>query len=670
MEDLLNTKITPKAALDLFLKTEGETQLSSLQIRIQLALQEVENSLWICFEQLPVEVHKLQTEVALLESDAVVLRQILGQSTEALGSLQRPELAALQADYEALEILSEKKRTLQEAQAFDNRVTKLMQQLGLPTPDLYEVARILAALQESLTYLPQYAQKVADVSEQSLSLLLEFADKNLDDSRKLQSLAKLLTPLNASGLLGKKLIAKAQSSFSLRDVLELGFKDALKRLEDHLMREVSVYAEVFEDPTPHAQELVKETVEVFGLSISFLQLPATDQMDIFEQDFVSFLIKVNRFTRTIVPFDAFAARLADDFEGREATLLRPLATIESKVWKSSILRLFAGVWESWQRCAALTFAVKAPQWAKAIEPLITDLLNYSGGVVRDLSTSLSNLDLNFPAGTPSFPLDWAKTEQVLEQFHGALKVFCDLKALDARCRKDFLNTMSASRSPNERWVLKELQESLAARSSSHSLSSLRRALQEGACLWPAAQTRAEALMKVAREGVLKTILRPISSALSNYSALDIWPRNDKPQFSLSRSEPAAAIGEHMLFLLSQLASEDNALYRTAYETEFFTAPPEKLPHAIGTHFWMVVVTQVILRVLVAKLLQIKAFGQEGLQQLAADLHYLLNLLRTFGVTQGSGASYTDSLATLLGSLEGSEVAQDPLSRAVMSKRIK
>mmetsp|Transcript_15701 Transcript_15701/g.28651 ORF Transcript_15701/g.28651 Transcript_15701/m.28651 type:complete len:560 (+) Transcript_15701:324-2003(+) len=559
---------------------------------------------------------------------------------------------------------------MQESMAFENRVSRLMQQLDTTSPDLDEVARLLAALQESLTYLPQYKQKVAEISTQSLSLLLEFADKNLHDTRKLQSLAKLLAPLNAADLLGKKLIFRAQISFQMREMLELGFKDLLSRLEDHLIREATIYAEVFDDPVPQAQELIKETVDPFAMSMSFLQLPVSEQIEVFEHDFLTFLLKVNRFSRSIVPFDNFVFRLADGFEHREVTLLKPLATIESRSWKSSILKLFSGVSESWRRCVVLTFAVKAPQWAKSIEPLITDLLNYSGGIVRDLTTTLSAMDLDFPAGATSAPLEWAKTEQALEQFHAALKVFCDLKALDSKCRKDLLETTSAGRFSNDRWALKELQDSLSSKSSSHPLSSLRRALQEGACLWPAAQTRAEALMKIAREGVLKTILRPISAALANYSALEVWSRNEKPQFSLSRTESAAAIGEHMLFLLSQLASEENPLYRTAYEAEFYTAPPDKLPHAVGTHFWMVVVTSLVLRILTAKLMQIKAFGAEGLQQLATDLRYLLNLLRTFGVTLGSGASYTESLSLLLNTLEGSEVSTDSLSRAVMSKRLK
>jgi hypothetical protein len=670
MEELLSTKNSPKTALEHFIKTQGEAQLPSLQIHIQLALQDIENSLWMSFEQLPGEVQKLQSELAALQSDAVVLKQVLSQTSETLGSLQRPELEALQADYEALETLAEKKRTRQEAQAFESRVHRLMQQLETPAPDLDEVARLLAALQESLTYLPQFAQKVAEVSSQSLSLLLEFADKNLNDPRKLNSLARLLAPLNAEDQLAKKLISRVQSSFNLRDLLELGFKEALGRLEEVLIREVTVYVEVFNEPTRHVQGLVKELVDSYALSSSFLQLPVAEQISVFDQDFISFLLKVNRFTRSPQPFDAFVVRLAEDFESREQTLLRSLAVIEAKNWKNSLLKLFTGVSESWERCVTLTFAVRAPMWAKSIEPLITDLLNTSGGLVRDLSATLSSLDLDFPQGSSSSPLDWARTETVLEQFRGALKVFCDLKALDARCRKEFLSTTSAGRFSNDRWVLKEIQDCLAARTSTHSLSSLRRALQEGACLWPAAQTRAEALMKVAREGVLRTLLRPISSALANYAALEVWSKHERPQFSLSRTESAASIGEHMLFLLHQLASEDNPLYRLAYETEFFTAPPEKLPHSVGTHFWMVVVTQLVLRVLVAKLLQIKAFGEEGLLQLGADLQYLLNLLRTFGVTQGSGASYTDSLATLLATLEGGEVTHDPLSRAVMSKRLK
>jgi hypothetical protein len=84
-----------------------------------------------------------------------------------------------------------------------------MHKLETPAPDL-DVERLLAALEESLTYLPKFAQKAAEVSLQSLSLLLEFAEKNLNDSRKVPR--QTAAPLSVEVQLTKKLITQVQSS--------------------------------------------------------------------------------------------------------------------------------------------------------------------------------------------------------------------------------------------------------------------------------------------------------------------------------------------------------------------------------------------------------------------------------------------------------------------------
>lgn len=126
----------------------------------------------------------------------------------------------------------------------------------------------------------------------------------------------------------------------------------------------------------------------------------------------------------------------------------------------------------------------------------------------------------------------------------------------------------------------------------------------------------------------------------------------------------------MLGLLQQLApNSPDKNYEKAYVIEFSVGCPKDLPHNLNVHFWIAVLGYSLLAIFTSKILQIKDLTQQGAKQLAADIDYMLNIIKALNIDKDNDSSHSKNLIMLKESLQGAK-NQNPLSVAIINRIIK
>jgi hypothetical protein len=162
------------------------------------------------------------------------------------------------------------------------------------------------------------------------------------------------------------------------------------------------------------------------------------------------------------------------------------------------------------------------------------------------------------------------------------------------------------------------------------------------------------LLNECRDVTVKAFYVPILDTLHGYHLLECWveePEADMPEFSLSHTSHIGKVGDHVLTLIRNIEMETSEdLYNEAYVLEFLVLPTATLHHSINTHYWLSLISNSILSVLITKITQIKSLTRLGARQLAADLQYFLQIIKTLQI--GEGVNYVETLEAYKDALKG------------------
>ena len=139
-----------------------------------------------------------------------------------------------------------------------------------------------------------------------------------------------------------------------------------------------------------------------------------------------------------------------------------------------------------------------------------------------------------------------------------------------------------------------------------------------------------------------------------------------PEFSLSQTAQIGRVGEHLLTLIQRLEIDSNTeLYDQAYLQEFFVLPTSNLPHSIGVHYWLSLISNSLMSAIITKIHQIRNFSPKGARQLAADLGYFLKIIKMLSI--GEGINYVENLEVIRDALSGQGDPTDAAVTSIMSK---
>ena len=675
---------------------QPEQHVSSLLIKLTLLEQDLESSLEYKASQLISSSATTLEDLSQLTSDLLGLSSFLTTLESELEFFHSPELAQLGGDHVLAQRASECKAALQEVDFYEKHTKEVREMLAREVVDLEAVGKLLGSMSKSLRFLEgtgsyeALAGTYADLEASYLTLLSERSAQAIthDSPDPLPSLHRLYQLVNRSSALLDSFLAHYKTSAEHEPGfhMELGLHDSLLRITAFIEKTLTRAKGVFE---PAAQlRIVRVLLPDKLLSRCFLELPISDQLAAYQASLVPLYRFVKENTTDLTPLHSTAVNIASHLPEREALYLRAAfkglftssikpavtAKIPSETW---CLQLVEEVRKSWQRCLSMSYGVVASAWAEQVSTALEDLIGTISAEMTKFGKSALNgdLDLTFCQAGVKFDFEWSVVQRAIQQFEGILTLYGGFLSADSAFRHEFLQSISTSYFSPQHELDQELQSALTQGLPDlyRSVQAKARALREGAHFLASALRKLETVVAEAKSAVLKAFYAPIYHLIAGYSTKSCWAAEpfvdpDLPQFSRSQSEEILQIGEHFLMMpQGKAAASDKAQYREAFAMEYALVPERREPFtSLGQQFWVVVLGNSLLSLMVQKILSIRELSKAGSEQLAVDVEYLLKVTRSFAIEDGTGV-HTDTLATIQQHLRGDSDSHSPVSQALAAK---
>lgn len=244
-------------------------------------------------------------------------------------------------------------------------------------------------------------------------------------------------------------------------------------------------------------------------------------------------------------------------------------------------------------------------------------------------------DLKSADSSTQFSYSKQHAATAMKTYENLLFLYWQLTEEDREIRAEYLRLMTTWYFSKERAVHKEIQTHLlTANTETAKLNrKFSNSLREGIRIFPELLRRTENFLEQVKTTCATVFLSPVAHNIAVYSKVQDWAEESPTGPSVYIS----SIGEHLLFLLEEIHSENNELYKQAYLTEFFREPELSIPHELSVQFWIGTLCSTLLSVFSSKLAQVQSAHSK---QWVADLEYLLNITKTLaGAEMGDSPAY-------------------------------
>lgn len=675
---------------------QPEQHVSSLLIKLTLLEQDLESSLEYKASQLITTSATTIEDLSQLTSDLLGLSSFLSTLETELEFFHSPELAQLGEDHILAHRASECKSALQEVEFYEKHTKEVREMMARDGVDLEGVGKLLGSMSKSLRFLEgtgsyeELARTYAGLESSYLTLLSESSIQAIthDSPNSLSSLNRLYQLVNQSSALLDSFLShyKGLAEHEPGFHMELGLHNSLLRITAFIEKTLSRAKDVFDQSAQ--VRIVRALLPDKLLSRCFLELPISEQLAAYQVSLVPMyrFVKVN--AGDLTPLHSTAVNIASHLPEREALYLRAVfkglftssikpaisAKIPSETW---CLQLIEEVRKSWLRCLSMSYGIAASAWAEQVSSALEDLI---GTISAEMSkfgkTSLNgDLDLAFGQTGVKFDFEWSVVQRAIQQFEVILTLYGGFLSADSVFRHEFLQSISTSYFSPQHELDQELQSALTQSLSEQyrSVQAKARSLREGAHFLASAIRKLEGAVAEAKSAVLKAFYAPIYHLIAGYNLKSSWAADpfvdpDLPQFSRSQSEDILQIGEHFLMMpQGKAAASDKTHYREAFAMEYAVVPERREPFtSLGQQFWVVVLGNSLLSLMVQRILLIKELSKSGAEQLAVDVDYLLKVTRSFTIEDGTGV-HTETLATIQRHLRGETDPMNAVSQALAAK---
>ena len=677
--------------------SQPEQHVSSLLIKLTLLEQDLESSLEYKASQLLTSSASTLDDLSQVTSELLSLSSFLSTLESELEFCPSSELSQLGADHILAQRSSECKAALQEVEFYEKHSREMRDMMSRPEVDLEAVGKLLASMKYSLQFLEgtdnyeEQKKTYDDLESGYLSLLGSHASQAIskETTEALVSLHNLYRLVDHSPALLDAFIAhyKAKTEQEPGFHMELGLQDSLSRItafiEKTLLRAKSVF-----EPTSQVQ-IVRALLPDKSLSRCFLELPISEQLSAYQVSLVPLYRFVKDTALDLTPLYSTAVNIASHLPEREVLYLRAafkslftsaikpalIAKVPSETWS---LQLIEEVKKSWQRCLSMSYGVAGSDWAEQVSAAVEDLLGNVSAEMGKVSGMNGDLDLGFGRVGIRFEFEWSGVQRAIQQFEMVLTLYAGFLTADSSFRHEFLQSISTSYFSSQHELDQELQSALikSLPDKYHSVQVKARALREGSHFLSTAIRKLESVTVEAKLAVLKAFYAPIYHLIAGYSTKTCWAAEpfvdpDLPKFSRSQSEDILQIGEHFLMLpQGKAAASDRTAYQEAFSLEYASVPEHHEPFSsLGQQFWVVVIGNSLLSLMVQKILSIKEISKSGAEQLAVDVEYLLKVTRSFTVEEGAGV-HTETLSTIQRHLRGETDPMNAVSQALAAKMMR
>ncbi len=189
-----------------------------------------------------------------------------------------------------------------------------------------------------------------------------------------------------------------------------------------------------------------------------------------------------------------------------------------------------------------------------------------------------------------------------------------------------------------------------------------------------------ALSLAAKNILIKCFYSPIFKQVIMLQTNKIWTATDDsdpdlPQFTLTPSEAITSIGEQLIAVIHRLESLNAFImtspdkvdrYVSLYKREVRgkTKDATEMREIDVGIYWIVVLGVSVCQVLTGKYMQIHALSEKGRQQLAADVTYILNILKVINVEAAVRSTLESVAVALRVELKGNEPLPEKVAKAI------
>ncbi|CAG9311451.1 unnamed protein product [Blepharisma stoltei] len=687
MDDIFQDNWDPVSWLNAILENDSqpEQKLSSLSIKLQLLEQDLEATLEFKSSSLFKDIGSYKDQVSALSIDTIDLIKETERIENAFKSLKTPELEELKRDHLLTERISDCKNALQEIETFESKVERMHALLD-SNEDIENVTEQFASMRKSLKFmtgLPQF-EKFVEKIESFMRVIKEKLRKKTEEMSKkeareeLKKLHRIYNELENSMEFAEILVGNRLKIYqkSTSDTFDEMISEVLQRIRN----EGSLFQTIFPDPSPYLETLFEQILSKERISDLFLGQPIDSLIPTFTS-LLSLISYVKNATNSINPISLHIIAISTKLTQLEKKLFDnsniPRVFRDNPIdnWKKSSQYLLNEIKNSWERCLKITLGTSASEWCPIIEQaMISEIEKFkneiSSFVLQNNIKTLPNLDFTSGPST-QFQLNWNDVQATIKFYEEVLDFYVEVERIDGKIRQEFLNCMTTSYFTTEFTEQKELQDAIQinnpnlAKKCQHFV----RTLREGGRFFNGILKILESMLDESKDLALRVLYLPIAGKLYSYHALPTWVE-PVAQFSASPSPSIIAVGEHLLGLLQQLApSSPDMNYEKAYIVEFSVSSPKDLPHGLNVHFWIAVLGYSLLGIFTSKILQIKQLSQQGGKQLAADIEYLLNIIKALTIDKDTDSSHSRNLVYLKNSLQGMK-NDNPLSLAILNRMIR
>ena len=676
---------------------QPEQHVSSLLIKLTLLEQDIEAALEYKCAQVVQETETTVEEVTKIGSELKEITDFIRTLESELEFFRSPELSQIGDDHTLSERSTACKTALQEVEFYEKHSKEAQALLASPLPDLHAIGKLLNSMRHSLLFL-KCTQKFEELKREYEVLESCFmgylmstcsAAISRDQSDGISEVYKLYQ------LVGKEDEFLSVFTAYWKDAadkepgfhMELGLQDSLLRVTAFTDRVLQRLKSVVASHNNQVA-VVKSLLPDKSLSRCFLELPISEHLSAYQSSLVPLFSFVKRTASDLTPLHSTVVNICTHLPEREGMYLRAVfktlfasaikpgvsAKVPSETWG---LQVIEETRKSWQRCLSMSYGVSSSEWSDQISTVLDDLFTSILHELQRFSRATLNgeLDLAFPQVTLSYAFDWGLVQRAIQQYEVMLTMYAGFLAADSQCRHEFLQSISTTYFSQKHELDKELQSALIAGLPEmyKNVQTKARALREGAHFLPTAVKKLETIMTEAKNAVLRMFYSPIYPLLASYHTKPCWNSApfidpDLPRFSLSQSEDILQIGEHFLMIPQGRASAGDKLqYSEAFALEYAVVPEKRAPLAtLGQQFWVVVVGNSLLALVVQKVLMIKEISKAGAEQLAMDIEYLMKVTRSFTIDDGTGV-HIDTLGVIQKHLRGEADPTNAISQSLALK---
>lgn len=636
MEELFEDEFSAVSWLDtqLRLDPKPDQAISQLLVKLQLMEQEIEASLDYKTNILLKELPDLTAEMGLIYTEIKELSEQTAGTMTDLETLYSGDIHQLRHDLSQVGTITNLKEILRDIDEFDRKITQL--DAKFDNADAFELAHETAGLCRSLQYMqkfPRHSEYSARVNgliqriRKRLFCVLEAEAGSYDISR-LKSLLLAYESLGESSEFATQLIEIRVQRVEFDRNLD--FYSLLSELDSVLRFESSNFLVLFEDPTSYLRDLYREIIAKCDWPTKFLELRAEEYISAWDR-LLSLVSYVKETSNCILPFIPAIETISSSIVYLEKTAFEGIRYSEDFTQTAT-----TPIKQSWERVSRLTFGVCTYEWSQALEKALLLMLTQYSIAFETWKTETPMIkDLKSKDPPTHFSYSKQHTAAAMRTYENLLFLHRKLTEEDREIRSEYLRLMTTWYFSKERAVQKEIQTHLlAANTETAKLNrKFSNSLREGVRIFPELLRRTESFLEQVKITCATVFLSPVAHSIAVYSRVQDWAEE-------SPTGPSAyisSIGEHLLFLLEEIHSENNELYKQAYLTEFSREPELSIPHELSVQFWIGTLCSTLLSVFSSKLTQAQSTYSK---QLAADLEYLLNITKTLaGAEMGDSAAY-------------------------------